>query len=300
MKNENIQKWSGSSGNTKKGYSIFLWLIDKGGRYAAYFLLKFVAFYYWLCKQEANSALKDVYSNKMGFSNSRTRSLRLKNYIFFGQALIDKVAVALKPENHGLKIHRDGEHFFNEIINLGKGGILIGAHLGSWDLAGQLLAKLNIKVHIVMFDGEDPEIKKIIEAKTGNVLYHAIYIKKDMSHIYEIHKALSNNELVCLHGDRFVEKDNNIQNVNFMGKNAYFPLGPFLLAAVMKAPVSFVYAIKKNRDFYHFTASIPKIYKDGTSKSIALNILEDYKKLLEVQLKKYPEQWYNYYKFWNE
>ncbi|HLS70725.1 MAG TPA: hypothetical protein VK027_03610, partial [Chitinophagaceae bacterium] len=149
------------------------------------------------------------------------------------------------------------------------------------------------------FDGEEPEIKKIIENKTGSVLYNAIYIRDNMNHIYEIHKALSNNEIVCLHGDRFVENDKNIKNLDFLGKNAYFPLGPFLLAAVMKAPVSFVYAIKKNRDFYHFTASKPKIYEEGASKLVATKILEDYKNLLEEQLKKNPEQWYNYYKFWN-
>jgi len=55
--------WSGSSGKTQRGYSIFLWLIQKGGRKPAYFLLLWVALYYRLFNKQSNKSLYYVYHN---------------------------------------------------------------------------------------------------------------------------------------------------------------------------------------------------------------------------------------------
>lgn len=297
MKKDTVT-WSGSSGKTQRGYSIFLWLIEKGGRAPAYFLLSFVALYYRLFKKESNQSLYYTYNEILKIPSSKISHTILKNYQLFGQSLIDKVVVALKPHSHGITINRDGEHFFHQMLSEGKGGILIGAHLGSWDLAGQLLVEVAVHVNIVMFDGEEPAIKKLIEEKTGKPIYNIIFIKDDMSHIYKIHDALKNNELVCLHGDRFVKGQRNVL-MEFLGHPAYFPEGPFALAAAMKAPISFVFAIKTNNNHYHFKASPPKVLKERGAIA-AQTLRKEYVALLEEYLTKYPEQWYNYYDFWEK
>lgn len=288
--------WSGSSGKTQRGYSIFLWLIQKGGRKPAYFLLLWVALYYRLFNKQSNKSLYYVYHNILKLPSTKIGPTLLKNYRFFGQSLIDKVAVALRPNHHGITINRDGEHFFHEMLSKGKGGILIGAHLGSWDLAGQLLVEVAVHVNIVMFDGEEPAIKKLIEQKTGKPIYNIIYIREDMSHIYKIHDALKNNELVCLHGDRFI-KGQRCVKMDFLGQPAYFPEGPFALAAAMKAPISFVFAIKTSKSHYHFKASPPTILEEKGA-TAAKTLRQNYVALLEENLKNHPEQWYNYYDFW--
>ena len=119
---------------------------------------------------------------------------------------------------------------------------------------------------MVMYDGEHQQIKKYMETVTGKRNMQVIIIKEDLSHIYAISEALKNNELVCIHADRFVEGNKTI-HCHFLGEPARFPAGPFVLAATFKVPVSFVFAFKETDKHYHLYASniisIPGLSKDA-------------------------------------
>ena len=81
-------------------------------------------------------------------------------------------------------------------------------------------------------------------------------------HIYQISEALQKNEFVCIHADRFIEGNRTVK-MDFLGKAADFPVGPFVLAARLQVPVSFVFALKESKLHYHFYASQPKVYSSG-------------------------------------
>ena len=66
-----------------------------------------------------------------------------------------------------------------------------------------------------------------------------------MSHVYAMGEALQKNELICLHADRFLEGNKTIVK-NFLGEEANFPQGPFLLSSSFKVPVSVVFAFKES------------------------------------------------------
>ena len=91
--------------------------------------------------------------------------------------------------------------------------------------------------------------------------------------------------------------------MEFMGKNALFPEGPFYLAAKFKVPVSYVFAMKESKFHYHFFATPSKVYETPSRKindKILKPLLKDYIAAFENALRKYPKEWFNYYKFWNE
>ena len=62
-----------------------------------------------------------------------------------------------------------------------------------------------------MFDGEQEQIKEYLASVTGKKMVNIIFIKNDLSHIYEISDAFTNNELVCMHADRFVEGNKTLE-----------------------------------------------------------------------------------------
>ncbi len=195
--------------------------------------------------------------------------------------------------------HFDGEENLRKIVELKRGGLLLSCHIGNWEIAGNLLKRLDTKVHIVMFDGEHEKIKKYITRVTGERSVNVIVIKNDISHIYEISEAFKNNELVCMHADRFVE-GNKTMTANFLGKDARFPMGPFVLATTFKVPVSFVFAMKETMCHYHLFASDIKEYGQKGRKELMQEMLNDFVMEMEQKVKQYPEQWYNYYNFWQQ
>lgn len=115
----------------------------------------------------------------------------------------------------------EGEEYLHEMVKAGKGGMLISAHLGNWEIAGFLLKRIPAAINIVMYDAEHEKIKNYLESVTGKRKHERHSGRDDLSHIYEISAALSRNELVCMHADRFLDGNRNLIQP-FMGENAAF------------------------------------------------------------------------------
>ena len=150
-----------------------------------------------------------------------------------------------------------------------------------------------------MYDGEVQQIKAYLDSVTGERNVKVIVIRNDLSHIYEISDAFANNELICMHSDRFIE-GNKTLTTDFLGDKARFPVGPFVLAASFKVPLSFVFAMKETDFHYHFFASELKEYGHLEKEVGMQKMLNDFVGEMETKVKQYPEQWYNYYNFWQQ
>lgn len=290
-----MSQWEGKSKGTSGGYKIFVFLIKNIGIGGAYFLLRFVSLYYFLFSWSTSKPILSLYRNMLKFSKLKSLKLLYLNYFKLGQTLIDKVAL-MSGARTNFTFDFDGEQYLREMIAKGSGGLLLSGHLGSWEAAGHLLKRLNTRINIVMFDGEDANIKQYMDAVTGEKSFNIIYVKEDLGHIFKINQALSSNEIVCMHADRFLPGNKTI-SADFLGMPAKFPEGPFLLAQRLKVPVAYVYAFKETNTHYHFYSSNIKYFDSQKGDTIQI-VLNDYVNSLETMVHKYPEQWFNYYNFW--
>ncbi len=289
-----MANWGSSRGN-QLGYRIFISLIKVAGILPAYALLRLVTLYYLNFPGKAAKSLMYYFHNRLGYSTLKSRFAMYENFNFLGRSIIDKI-VMMSGATIPYTINRDGGDYLDEMVKEGKGGLLISAHVGNWEAAGHLLKRLNTKINIVMYDGEHQKIKEYLDGIRERS-FNIIVIKDDISHIYEIKEAVERNEFVCIHADRHVEGNRTIVG-KLLGKDAKFPIGPFILATTFEIPVSFVFACKEGPKNFHFFASKAKIYPKGRS-GIPF-ILEDYLHETEAMIKRYPLQWHNYFPFWEE
>ena len=290
--------WQGKSKGTPLGYRIFVWILKNFGVLPAYFLLRFVVLYYFLFSFKSSRQIYSLYHHKLGYSRFSSVIKIYKNYYLLGQGIIDKIVIMSGIKNK-FSFDFDGVENLRKIVALKKGGILLSAHIGNWDVAGHFFTHLETPVNIVLYDGEHEQIKKYLEGVTGKRRVNIIVIKNDLSHIYAISEAFDRNELICMHADRFIE-GNKTLSADFLGDKARFPMGPFLLAFKFKVPVSFVFALKESKLHYHFFASQIKDYTKSPKEGVMQEMLNDFSKELEKKLKHYPEQWFNYYNFWQK
>jgi predicted LPLAT superfamily acyltransferase len=293
-----MASWEGKSAGTPLGYRIFVIILKRLGVFPAYFVLRFVAFYFLLFSRKSNPHIRNYFRRVQGYGKWQTWKSMFRNYYLFGQTILDKVVI-MSGMKHPFSFEFDGEENLVQMANQGEGGLLLSAHAGNYEIAGHLLQRLNTAVNLVMFDGEQEQIKAYLEKVTGKRKLNIILIKNDLSHIYAINEALKKKELVTMHADRFVEGNKTITR-NIMGRPAPFPLGPFVLATTFKVPVSFVFAFKESRSHYHLFASPAKTYAGGERKEQLDLVMGDYVKAVEEKVKQYPIQWYNYYDFWKK
>ncbi len=292
-----MPSWQGKSRGNRTGFRIFVWVLKHAGLSSAYLLLRFVACYFFIFSGKAFRFQYDFFRRRIGFSAWRSFWSIYKNYYWFGQTIIDKIVLTSGIKNP-FRFEFEGEENLREMVNQNKGGLLLSAHTGNWEIAGHLLKRLGTDMHIVMYDGEQQQIKDYLESITEKHSARIILIKEDLSHIYAIQEALTNNGFVCMHADRFLEGNKTLTGI-LLNKAARFPAGPFLLAHSFHSPVSFVFAMKDHAFDYHFYASPAKIYT-GPRDSTVQEMLQDYCAAMEETIRKYPLQWYNYYDFWEE
>ena len=292
-----MPSWQGKSRGNKTGFRIFVWVLKHAGLRPAYLLLRFVAFYFFVFSGKAFHFQYLFFRKRLGFPAWKAFISIYKNYYWFGQTIIDKV-VLMSGMDHPFRFEFEGEDYLHGMVKQNKGGLLLSAHTGNWEIAGHLLKRLGTEMHIVMYDGEQQQIKDYLESITEKHSARFILIKNDLSHIYAIQEALGNNAFVCMHADRFLEGNKTLTGT-LLNRPASFPAGPFLLARTFQSPVSFVFAMKDRPFDYHFYASPSKIYS-GPKESSVEEMLQDYCHAMEKTIRKYPLQWYNYYDFWED
>ena len=94
--------------------------------------------------------------------------------------------------------------------------------------------------------------------------------------------------------------------------DAHFPYGAFLIPVLLKYPTYYFFALRENDkiipkkyDFYIFESKIismiqnTRLNKNDKSKTV-LELTEEFAKITEKMLIKYPYQWYNMYYFWDK
>ncbi|MDO4728119.1 MAG: lipid A biosynthesis acyltransferase [Bacteroidota bacterium] len=288
-----MEQWDGKSKGTLLGYKIFVFLLKKIGVGAAYTLLYFVAAYYYVFHIKSSRAMYTYFRERLKYSKIKALLSVYKNYYVFGQTIIDKVAISSGLRDR-YTYEFDGIDILKNLLEEKKGGVLISAHIGNFEIAEKFFADIDfeMQINLVTTDLERNVIKEYLESICQKTSLKYIFIKEDLSHIFEINNALSNNELICFTGDRYFAENKTIE-ADFLGKKAKFPLGPFLIASKLRVPVVFVYVMKENNKHYHLYAR----------RAVSANknpqvLLDSYISNLEGMIEKYPLQWFNYFDFW--
>ncbi|HLU51733.1 MAG TPA: hypothetical protein VKZ42_06170 [Flavobacteriaceae bacterium] len=289
-----MSDWDGRSKGSVLGYKIFVFCIKNIGIKSSYFILFFVALYYFLFQFKSNKYITYFYRKRLEYPYFKAKKALFGNYYVFGKTLIDRVAIG-SGMRHKFTYEFDGVNILQRFLSEKKGGILISAHIGNFELAEYFFQDIDFEgqINLVTTDSEHRAIKNYLESVALKSSIKFILIQEDLSHIFQINQALAKNELICFTGDRYLQGTKSL-TTNFLGKEAHFPAGPFLLASRLQVPVAYVYVMKETNTFYHlYTREATVKHRDAQA------LLENYVESVTGMIYKYPLQWFNYFDFWS-
>lgn len=293
-----MSQWKGKTRGGSTGYAIFIFLIKHCGVKAAYALLWLVVPYFVVFAPSATHSSWRYWRriHKEGVFKSFCRLFQ--HYYRFGQVIIDKVATSSGLESK-YTFEFDGVDEMESVLKSDKGAIMIGAHFGNWEVSRVFMKEFGKKINVVMLDAEYEKIKEKLEDVMGQRTFGVIPVSKDnIDHIFAINTALNSGEFVCFQGDRYLN-DERVENVNFLGEKADFPVGPYQLGAKMGVDVFFFFVVRQNGMKYRISAVKATKYLEADRKGRQSALLGEYLEVLESQVNNNPEQWFNFYDFWN-
>lgn len=285
-------KWDGKTKGTARGYKFFFFLIKYLGLNIAYVFCFFVASFYTLLLRKQKKAVVQFQKKSFGHGTIKANFKAWKTFFNYAITLVDKFAIAIKWRKK-YKFNITNDDYIKQLLEEGKGGILISGHLGNGEIAGSLISEMiTTDINVLFYNNEAQNIQDLIKDATGGASFNIIEIKQDLSHLIKIKNAAANNELIALHADRMLGNEKYVE-VDMFGNKARFPVGPFIMAAKFKIPCLFVFGVKTGYRTYSVEAIKPSsIDLDGESlcREFAINYID--------KVSEYPEQFYNFYDFY--
>lgn len=255
-----------------------------------YLLMYPVSFFYFIFATNVKKALRDYYKTINIEFNNR---VYFKHLRFFAICMVDRFISKVDFKSYKFTYENITE--MTEVLN--KGTILLCSHFGGWAAstnASHVNNKLNIVMQEVLLEG----IKKIEDSLPVKENINIIDLNKGTIRVsIEIANALMNNEIVAIMGDRASNKKAEIA-IDFFKRKANFNKNPFEIAYKTDKPILIYFIILTGIQEYKIEHTI--IYLDKTKEQEdAINLaLSTYIQKYEEVIKKYPEQWFNFYNFW--
>lgn len=290
----NGKQWSGRSRGGGFGYNFFIFLMRVSGIRGAYAFLSLVVVYFIPFAPRATRAVWFYNRRILGYGRLRAAVKLYAHYYALGQTIIDRVAIGSGMERK-YKFEFENYDAFLRVLDGGRGAVIIGAHVGCWGTGAGFFGDYARRMHLVMYDAELRQIKNVMDKHCKQEGYKVIAVNEGgIESILRIKEVLDRKEYVCFQGDRFVEGSPTV-TVPFMGHEAPFPAGPFAVAGKFRAPVVFYYAMRERGRRYRFIFDIP----DGDGCGTKEAILGSYVRSLEAVVRRYPQQWFNFYRFWS-
>jgi KDO2-lipid IV(A) lauroyltransferase len=260
-----------------------------------------------LMRETRGSVRKNIGGVSRGrWPKEKVDILTRKTFQNYGQYLLDYMVMhRLRPSNKGRWVEEEvGENHMMDALRSGKGAICITPHLGNWEIGGLLFSFRGGKLNVLTLDERDLNTKSFREEMRKRGEIRNLYIDpKDDSPmaILDAVKALRSNEIVAMLGDRIESQKTMV--FNFFGRETPFPIGVAILAMATGAPVLPVFVVMERNRKYRGIIEAP-IYFNTTSREDREVVLrEGMEKLIqkfEEYIEKYPDQWYNFYSYWDE
>ncbi|HEY7872937.1 MAG TPA: acyltransferase [Rudaea sp.] len=281
-----------------------LWLIRSIGlhlgRPAARALLYPITLYFFFRRGPERRASRAYLTRALG-RPARTREV-MKHIHAYAATILDRVfLLARGASGYAIVVH--GLDQLEAQIARGRGVILLGAHIGSFEALRVLAqARPELRVRMLMDRGQTPALTELLHALNPAVADMVIDAGGDANQtVLAMRDAANEGALIGVLGDR-ARPGEATRTADFFGAPASFPVAPHLIAAILELPVVLAFGLYRGGNRYEvffesFGAgrAIPRAQRDAR----LAELVQRYAARLEYYTRLDPYNWFNFYDFWN-
>ncbi len=219
----------------------------------------------------------------------------------FAAVILDRVFF-LSGRSQRMDVRFHGIEQLERFIDAGRGCLLLGAHLGSFDaLRALAVARGDLGLKVLMYPQHNAFITRLLEELNPGVGKTVIPLG-GIDTLLQVQSALEGGAPVAMLGDRLGESRKWVA-CPFFDDTARFPSGPMQMAAALQAPVVLFFGIYRggNRYDVHFELLGEEITLPPENRKAGLKRwTERYVERLEHYARVAPYNWFNFYDFWQD
>lgn len=275
------------------------------GRLAFRAVLYPVVTYYWLAHGAARRAsldyLRRVHRATGAAGKAPGARQTLRHLYAFADTLLDKL-LAIGGRYAFGNVTREGADVMLRQIESGRGGIIVTAHMGCLELCRVLARhRAGLRLTVLVHTAHAQRFNRIlarIDPSATLQLYQVDEISPATAQ--ELADKVRAGEFVAIAGDRAPAHGGRAVSVPFLGAPARFPVGPYVLAALLDCPLFAMGCIRHgDGHLLRFTELAREVRLPRANRAEALaGHAGSYADWLTQLLVLSPYDWFNFYDFW--
>lgn len=265
-----------------------------------------VILYFFIRRKEARKASHE-YLERLSKADNKIEASKLlsfRHFLEFGESLLDKLAVWQGDISLDDILFHPREEFL-DCCAKGRGGVLIGSHLGNLEICRALsLQQKNTRINVLMHTSHAENFNKLLK-QLGSEQISIIQVNNiNPATAMMLKEKVEQGEFIVLTGDRTPPTgEKNSAPVEFLGQQADFPNGPLILASLLKCPVFTIFCFRSRNPNYRYEIFLDKFSEQLTlarkDRHSALSLhRQRFANILASFCYKFPLQWYNFYSLW--
>lgn len=279
------------------------------GRRALSPLLHLIVLYFFVSSRRARRAVREYQIHLSRWSGRAELRPRLRSvfaqFMAFAECLLDRLDVW----NGTLRLEQvamcDPHGVRNQLLASQRGGrgqILVCTHLGNLDVC-RAMAELGeqVPMNVLVHDQHVGRFNRLLDAAGEHRMRLIQVTELDTALMMDLSQRIERGEWLAIAGDRVPVHGERCVSVNFLGETAPFPQGPWLMAGLLRCPVNLICCLKVDGRYrihlepYLEAPAWPRGRRDET----IAEWVQGYADRLAQRCLEAPQQWFNFYPYWD-
>ena len=224
---------------------------------------------------------------------------RFRQIMSFATTIHDRVYL-INGQYETFDITLEGEGLMLARQASGRGALLMGAHMGSFEVMHSLGRRQpGLRVAMAMYEENARKINAILAAINPRLQADIVPLGQ-LDAMLNIAQRLDRGGFVGVLGDRTLG-DEPVQEVFLLGERARLPTGPMRAAAILRCPVFFMVGLYRGGNRYHVVFEQVADFSAtpaGARSTAVREAVERYAAVLDRYCRSDPYNWFNFFDFW--
>jgi predicted LPLAT superfamily acyltransferase len=274
-----------------------VWVALTLGRRAARLFLYPICIYFLLFAGEARRASRQYLGKVLGREARISDGFR--HIHTFASTILDRVFL-LNGRFDKFEVHAHLDDTARRMLQERRGCILLGAHLGSFEITRAYADEIDgPPASVVMYEENARKLNSVLKAINPDLAQQVIGLGK-VDSMLKVEQALQRGEFIGILADRGLEHGGASVTLDFLGAPAKFPTGPLRMAYMMKCPVLLMVGLYRGGNRYDLHFEELADMGDGSvpRNELIQRTQRRYVERIEHYCRIAPYNWFNFFDFW--
>jgi predicted LPLAT superfamily acyltransferase len=293
------RQWRGQpEPGSSRAMRFMIWMALHSGRTACRALLVPISAYALVTASLARRSSQAFLRRALG-RRPTWRDTFLHLFVF-ATTVLDRVYL-VNGRHHDFTVDVSNEQVFWDALAQRRGCLLLGSHLGSFEMLGIVgSVEKKLAINVVMHLEDSARLRTLLP-RAGNTFPYTVIPLGQPGSMLRVKECLERGEIVGILADR-VYGSERTQWLSFLGRPAQFSLSPMRLAAIADAPVVMMFGLFRGGRRYEIVFEpLGTQCFDGAEDATPpapVRALRWYVERLEHHARDAPYNWFNFYDYW--